>query len=321
MSQKAALSVEATRGKRSRSETLASAEELARSLAGVLDAATERSIVAIDTDGLIVLWNEGARRFDGYERSAALGAPWSILYAAEDVRRGLPSEIMGRALADGKWEGTVTRVRSDGSAFSARVVVTPRYGADGTSDGFLSISSDVTEEESLARQLEAAQDVSRSLLESAPDAMVITDTEGTILRVNAETERQFGYTRDELVGRAVEILIPERFHARHPAHRQRFAATPRSRSMGADLDLWARRKDGVEFPVEISLSPLETPAGLLATASIRDVTQRRFVERQLRETNLQLEQASLAKDRFLANMSHELRTPLNAILGLRGQTW
>ena len=171
-------------------------------------------------------------------------------------------------------------MRKDGTEFTARVVVTPLRGSRaGEPGGFVLISSDISEEQRLARDLERAHVHMRSLLESAPDAMVIIDDSGEIQLTNAEAERLFGYGREELIGASVEMLMPERYRRRHPDHRVRFFADPRSRAMGAGLDLWGRRKDGTEFPVEISLSPLETEDGLLATAAIRDVTERKLIER------------------------------------------
>jgi PAS domain S-box-containing protein len=132
-------------------------------------------------------------------------------------------------------------------------------------------------------QFAGAEEPFRALLESAPDAMVIVDDAGAIRLVNAQTEVMFGYTREELLGRPVEILVPDRFGAQHMMHRSGYVANGQVRPMGAGLELYGLRSDGREFPVEISLSPLETPDGLLVSAAVRDVSDRKAAEVRINE--------------------------------------
>jgi protein-histidine pros-kinase len=143
------------------------------------------------------------------------------------------------------------------------------------------------------------------LLEAAPDAMVVIDVRGLIVLVNAQTEKVFGYRRDELLGEPVDMLVPAALRAVHRQHRDDYVGEPHVRSMGSGLDLRACRKDGSEFPVEISLAPLETTDGLLVSAAIRDISERRQAQAD----------AERVKDEFFATVSHELRTPLTSMLG------
>ena len=126
----------------------------------------------------------------------------------------------------------------------------------------------------------------KAFVESAPDAMVMAEKSGIITLVNGQAEKLFGYERDEIIGQQVEILLPERYRAGHGAHRERYFHEPRRRPMGGGLDLYARRKDGTEFPVEISLSPFESDQGMMVTSSIRDITERKQAETLLREARI-----------------------------------
>ncbi|MBX3359498.1 MAG: response regulator [Phycisphaeraceae bacterium] len=169
-----------------------------------------------------------------------------------------------------------------------------------------------------ADELRASEEQFRTLLEAVPDALIITDEEGRIILVNRQAEQLLGYSRDEMLGRAVEMLVPERVRAAHPAMRRSYHESAGVRPMGSGMELAAVRKDGSEFPVEISLSPLRIPgrAGLCVCSSMRDITERRKAEIEIREAKAKAEAATAAKSAFLANMSHEIRTPMNGIMGM-----
>jgi PAS domain S-box-containing protein len=158
----------------------------------------------------------------------------------------------------------------------------------------------------------------RSVLDSAPDAMIIIDVSGSVLFANHQITALFGHTPENVVGHKVEMLLPERFRGRHVGHRSRYVEAGRMRPMGMGLDLFALRADGTEFPVEISLSPIRDGEELLIAAAIRDVTDRMRVERELKEARAEADRANLAKSRFLATASHDLRQPLQSLGLLNG---
>ena len=226
------------------------------------------AVVGVDEAGLIVLVNRQVERVFGYGREELIGAP---------VERLVPERFhaphvshRARYFADPRTRAmgadlALFAVRKDGSEFPAEISLSSIE----LESGALAIAAirDITDRQSAERRFE-------QLLEAAPDAIVGVDEAGRIMLVNQQVERVFGYAREELLGERVERLVPERFHRAHVIHRGRYFAAPARRSMGAELELFGLRKDGTEFPAEISLSSIEAGSGLLAITAIRDVTER-----------------------------------------------
>jgi two-component system, sensor histidine kinase len=221
--------------------------------------------------------------------------------------------------------------RADGGMQWLRWEVRPWLSDTGEIGGIVILTEDITsrkqaeaERERLqieitqrSQELRAEQRF-RALVESAPDAMVIVSAEGKIVLANSRAEELFSYSRQELLQQPVELLLPDRFRAIHVGHRGEYSAEPHARPMGAGRELFGRRKDGSEFPAEVSLSPLETAEGLLVSSAIRDISDRKRILEQLREARNEAERASRAKSTFLATASHDLRQPMQTLSLLNG---
>lgn len=269
-------------------------------------------VLAIEETGHILLTNQRLGEMFGYDRDELRGRPVEALLPERFRRdhtartRGYFGEPRTRAMGSGL---ELYGLKKSGEEFPVEVSLSPLH----TDEGLFAIAAvrDVSVQRRASRKFQ-------DLLEAAPDAIVISDQSGRIVIANTQADAMFGHTRHELIGQHLECLIPSRYRAAHASHRYRYFGEPRARAMGAGLELLALHRDGSEFPVEISLSPLETESGTLVMAAIRDIRERRRLERELKEKNGQLERANESKVKFLASMSHELRTPLNAIIGFTG---
>jgi PAS domain S-box-containing protein len=282
-------------------------------LAAIVDASGD-AIIGYALDGTITSWNPAAARLHGYSAAEAIGQSVSLL-VPPDRRDELPELLACVAQGESIPHFDTERLRKDGTRIAVSVSIAPVRAASGTVVSAAVVARDITERKRVEAALRESEARLSAILDATPDASVIADGEGRIARVNAATERLFGYGRKELLGQPVELLLPERFRRDHVQHRASYLAAPHPRPMHTGLDLYARHKDASEFPVEISLSPVETAEGMLTISAIRDVTERKRAEAALEESNRELARSNAELEQFASIASHDLRSPLNTIGG------
>ncbi len=277
----------------------------------ILDSTTE-AVVLIDKEGRIRHLNHQAELLFEYTREELRGQlveillPESMREQHVAKRDGFLQIPRARPLVSGL---LLSGRRKSGQVFEAEIALTPlrSTGEDLISASVRDISTKSTSEPFF-----------RNLLETAPDAMIIIDRGGRICVVNEQTEKMFGYSRDQLLGYTIEMLLPDRLRKGHVLHRDGYIQTPAVRPMGIGTELLGRRNDGTEFPVEISLSPVESGTDTFVSSVIRDVTERRQMEQEIRDAHAEAERANKANTAFLAAASHDLRQPVQALHLLNG---
>lgn len=283
----------------SAARALTESEERFRRL---INSVTDHAIYNLDLNGDIVSWNSGAERILGYRANEIIGRNFREFFIEEDRRNHQPELALQQAIMNDRFEGETWRVRKDGDRFWAAVAIESLHADDGSATGFVNITQDVSRRRQYDERFE-------QVVESAPNAMVMVNGDGQIEMVNTQAERVFGYSRDELLGKPVDDLVPERFRHHHAGLRGSYLAEPRSRPMGAGRDLYAMRKDGSEFPVEIGLNPIETDQGTMVLSAIVDISDRKQKEERITA-------ALKEKDILLAEIHHRVKNNLQVVHSL-----
>jgi two-component system sensor kinase FixL len=283
-------------------------DELSALLRAIVESSDD-AIIGKELDGTIVTWNGGAERMYGHTAAEAVGQPISLIVPEDhrqELRRILDEIGAGRRVASHETE----RVTRDGRRLKVSLTVSPILDASGRVVGASAIGRDITEARRIQAALHGSEQRYQSIINSAVDAILVIDRRGLIEAFNVAAERLFGFAADEVIGRNVNMLMPQPYHGEHDQYINRYLTTHEKRIIGIGREVVGRRKDGSTFPVHLSVGEMEIDGEPKFTGILHDLTARVQLESQLRE------QAALTRlGEMAAVVAHEVKNPLTGIRG------
>lgn len=288
---------------------------LAEELNLLIDGAEEYAIYMLDPEGNVTIWNQGAERLKGWTASEMVGRSTELFYPADAVAAAKPASFLAMAAERGKIEVDDWQVRKDGSEFLAHISITALKKADDTLRGFATIVQDITDQRAAESSLRNSEAHLRSILSTVPDAMIVIDERGTIVSFSAAAERLFGYVQAEVAGSNVSMLMPSPYRERHDGYLERYLRTGERRIIGIGRVVFAMRKDGSTFPMELSVGEATGEGQRLFTGFIRDLTDRQRTQEKLEELQSELIHVARvsAMGTMASTLAHELNQPITAV--------
>ena len=288
---------------------------IAEELNLLIDGAQGHAIYMLDPVGHVTIWNKGAERLKGWTEADVIGHHTSMFYPPDAIAADKPEADLARAAREGRFEEEDWRLRKDGSEFLAAISITALRDRNGELRGFAKIISDITERRAAEDVVRSRESHLRSILSTVPDAMVVIDAAGAILSFSAAGQTMFGYTEDEVIGHNVKMLMPSPHRERHDQYLSRYLETGEKRIIGKGRVVFAERKDGTTFPVELSVGEAVGGTHPIFTGFIRDLTERRQTEERLEALQSELIHVSRlsAMGTMASTLAHELNQPITAI--------
>jgi len=288
---------------------------LAEELNLLIDGAEDYAIYMLDPHGNVTIWNQGAQRLSGWTTAEMVGKPATLFYPPDAVAAGKPVSFLTHAAEQGKIEVDDWQVRKSGSEYLAHISITALKKADNTLRGFAAIVHDITDQRAMETSLRNSEAHLRSILSTVPDAMIVIDERGTIVSFSAAAERLFGYTQAEVAGSNVSMLMPSPYRERHDGYLERYLRTGERHIIGIGRVVFAMRKDGSTFPMELSVGEASGEGLRLFTGFIRDLTDRQRTQERLEELQSELIHVARvsAMGTMASTLAHELNQPITAV--------